>query len=290
MMASCGTQGNNATSADGETVGEDKKKKSKAKNELGDFTIEIGGEVIEQDDKFIIEGTSNLIPGTRLVGESWVSEDELFADTTELVQEDGSFYMELEHHQYGEAEFVVRFDFKSTQEDFVKRHYGESGQKLEGPLVYKHESLNDIYKKAEISVKYDPNIEQELALKAPKWLELPEDYGDPRVWIEVDEIAEDGEYYYLAGRSNLLEGSTITGTFHWNNDKTQIRPDGTFELKIEYEYKEGQDFVLKFDPQYQWNEIEEAYGSKGQKLVGNLVVTNKYSDKQTIEKVITLEK
>lgn len=37
-------------------------------------------------------------------------------------------------------------------------------------------------------------------------------------------------------------------------------------------------------------EIEETYGSKGQKLVGNLVVTNDYSDKQTIEKVIPWEK
>jgi hypothetical protein len=37
---------------------------------------------------------------------------------------------------------------------------------------------------------------------------------------------------------------------------------------------------------YQWNEIEEAYGSKGQKLVGDLVVTNKYSNNQTIEKII----
>lgn len=37
---------------------------------------------------------------------------------------------------------------------------------------------------------------------------------------------------------------------------------------------------------FQWNEIEEAYGQKGQKLVGNLVVQDQFSDKQYIEKVI----
>lgn len=288
LLAGCGIDAIKGNSSETETVEKDKKKQGKSK--LGDYNIKIDGEVIEKEDKFIIKGTSNLIPGTRLVGESWVSEDELFSDTTELVQDDGSFQMELEHHQYGEAEFIVRFDFKSAQEDFVKRHYGEQGQNLEGPFVYKHEVMNKIYKKAEASVKYDPNNERKLTFKAPEWIELPEDYGDPRVWIEVDEITEDGEFYYLSGKSNLLEGSKIKGSFGWNNDETRVLPDGTFDLKIEYEYKEGEDFVLKFDPQYQWNEIEEAYGSKGQKLVGNLVVTNKYSDKQTIEKVIPWEK
>jgi hypothetical protein len=281
LLTGCGNGENQATSADAES-----KEETKSKDKSGDFTIQLGGEVIEQDDKFVIEGKSNLIPGARVVGELWVSEDELFADTTELVKEDGSFRMELDHHQYGEAEFIVRFDFESAQDDPVKRHYGEHGQKLEGPFIYKHEIFGDILKKAEVSVKYDPNKESELVFKQPKWGKLPEDYGDPRIWIEVDEITEDGEFYYLHGKSNILEGAEIRGSFGNNNDKTQIKPDGTFDLKIEYKYIEDKDFVIEFDPVYQWNEIEEAYGSKGQKLVGDLVVTNKYSNNQTIEKII----
>ena len=47
--------------------------------------------------------------------------------------------------------------------------------------------------------------------------------------------------------------------------------------------------MITFNPMYQWNEIEEAYGTKGQKLVGDLVVTNQYSKNQTIEKIIPWE-
>lgn len=283
LLSGCGNAGNEGASTESKT--ESKEEKS----ELGDYHVMLGGEVIEQEDQFVIEGKSNLIPGSRVVGELWVSEDELFADTTELIGEDGSFTMELDHHQYGEAKYVVRFDLTSNQEDPVKRHYGERGQKLEGPFIYKHEQLGDIYKKAEVNVLYNPDEENDLTLKQPEWEELPEDYGDPRVWIEVDEITEDGEFYYLSGRSNLLEGAKIKGTFNYNNDETQIKPDGTFDLKIEYQYKEGEDFVITFNPQFQWNEIEEAYGSTGQKLVGDLVVTNQYNHNQTIEKVIPWE-
>ncbi|MEI3611159.1 hypothetical protein [Pseudogracilibacillus sp. SO30301A] len=40
---------------------------------------------------------------------------------------------------------------------------------------------------------------------------LPNDNGDLRVWFEVDKITEDGEYFYLKGRTNLLKGSIISG-------------------------------------------------------------------------------
>jgi hypothetical protein len=289
MLAACGT-GETSSSSNGEEKDKESEEvsaKAKDKKEdLGDFNIELGGKVIEQDEKFVIEGQSNLIPGSRLVAELYVSEEEVFADTTELVQNDGSFTMELDHHQYGEADIVVRFDFDNVQDDPVLRHYGENGQNLEGPLIYKHEVFNDILKKAEVSVHYDPNTKSDLVFEVPEWNELPEDYGDPRVWIEVDEITEDKEFYYLQGTSNLLEGSEIKGSFGGNRDTTQIKPDGSFDLKIEYEYIEDEDFVIEFDPVWEWNEIEEAYGSKGQKLVGDLVKTNKFNDNQTIEKVI----
>ncbi len=283
LLSGCGSGGNEAASTENKAQSKVEKKK------LGDYEVMFGGEVLEQEDKFVIEGKSNLIPGSRVVGELWVSEDELYADTTELVDEDGNFTMQLDHHQYGEAKFVVRFDFKSAQDDPVKRHYGERGQKLEGPFIYKHEQLGNIYNMAEVSVMYSPDEENTLTLKQPEWVELPEDYGDPRVWIEVDEITEDGEFYYLSGRSNILEGAKIRGKFNHRSDETRIKPDGTFELKIEYQYKEGEDFIITFNPQLQWNQIEEAYGSTGQKLVGNLVVTNQFSHNQTIEKVVPWE-
>ncbi|MGM8365958.1 hypothetical protein ACLIBG_10835 [Virgibacillus sp. W0181] len=259
--------------------------------ELGDYEVQLDGEVTEQDNTFVIEGKSNLLPGSRLVGEVVVvteGEKEVFSDTTELVQEDGSFHMELEHHEYGEAEIIVRFDFNTVQDDEIKRHYGEKGQKLEGPFIYKHEEYEGILKKAEAKIDYVPGETTNLAIQAPDWYDLPDDYGDPRIWIEVEELTEDGEFFYLHGRSNIMEGSEIKVEYRYNKDKTQVKPDGSFDFKFDYEYLEDKDIVITFEPYgYQWNEIEEAYGKKGQKLVGDLVVNNKYStDKQFIEKRI----
>ncbi len=298
ILAGCGSiiekfvdgESSSKGEAEGENteVSADAEEKAESSAKLGDYNIQFSGEVIEQDDQFIIEGKSNLLPGSRLVGEVIVDEGEtIFSDTSELVDDDGSFYMELDHHQYGEAEIVVRFDFDNVQEDEIKRHYGEKGQKLEGPFIYKHDTFDGIYKKAEVKVDYSPDGE-DLALTAPDWYDLPEDYGDPRVWIEIEELTEDGEYFYIHGRSNILEGSELQVEYRYNRGKTQVNPDGSFDLKFEYEYLEDEDIVITFEPSnFQWNEIEEAYGSTGQKLVGNLVVSDKYNtDKQYIEKRI----
>lgn len=55
-----------------------------------------------------------------------------------------------------------------------------------------------------------------------------------------------------------------------------MKPDGTFEMKIGYEYSEKPFFTLKFHPggSHQWNLIRETYGKNGEKLVGNYVETS----------------
>src|SRR5690606_26448281 len=90
--------------------------------------------------KIIIEGESNLIEGSRVIGKVIVNEDEVISDTTELVDKKGKFKMEMDHHQYGDAEVVVLFDFlESYQDENIVKHYGEGGQKLEGPFVFVQE-------------------------------------------------------------------------------------------------------------------------------------------------------
>src|SRR5699024_8566938 len=81
----------------------------KESNNQGDYNVYIGGEIIETDDKIIIHGESNLIPGARVVGEvsvgknvryiinTTIKEVDYLADTSEIVEDDGSFYMELDH-------------------------------------------------------------------------------------------------------------------------------------------------------------------------------------------------
>lgn len=48
--------------------------------------------------------------------------------------------------------------------------------------------------------------------------------------------------------------------------------------------------MIEFDPSdFQWNIVEETYGAKGQKLVGNLVETNKFNNKQFIQYEVELQ-
>src|SRR5699024_664407 len=261
----------------------------------GSPEVHLGGKVVEKGDKIIVEGDSNLIEGSRVIGKVIVNEDEVLSDSTELADKKGKFKMELDHHQYGDAEVIVLFDFlESYQGEEIIEHYGEGGEKLEGPYVYidEHWDAEMVNKRAEVRLPlYADENEAEHVFAEPEWQDLPEDYGDARVWIEADDIKEDGEYFYVNGRSNLLEGSKIKGWYsnRWGSpDETRIKPDGTFELKIEYKYSEDPYFTIKFEPfASQWESVKETYGHNGEKLVGNLVETS--SGIQHIEAVIEYE-
>lgn len=276
----------------------------------GDYQIYLGGIVTETDDKIIIEGESNLIPGSRVFGEVSVGKSvtyflkpqvedyDFLADTTELVDENGNFYMELEHPQLNEEiEVSVAFHFDGQQNDDVIRHYGDRGQNLEGPYIYKHQGEvggrgpDNIYRKAEVITSFIPSEEKAIRqFTEPEWYTDVDDLGDPRVWLEVDEVNDDGEYFYVTGRSNLIEGSRIVIKRKASQlAETIVYPDGSFHFKFDYEYVEDEPFIIEFDPsKFQWNIVEETYGAKGQKLVGNLVETDKYSDKQFIRYEVEL--
>src|SRR5699024_5485201 len=119
----------------------------------GDYEVYITGEMREEDDKIIIEGESNLLPGSKLIGEVSISTDtegyryssdfqeyEYQADTREVVADDGSFTMTIDHHgeKDKETHVSVRFDLFENQEDEVRRHYGDNGENMEGPYIYKY--------------------------------------------------------------------------------------------------------------------------------------------------------
>lgn len=270
------------------------------KQNIGDYEINLGGEMTETDDLIIIEGNSNLLPGSRVVGEVLVGDEEepdYFSDYTEFVNDDGSFYLEIAHHDLQEeTEVAVKFHFDGQQDDDIKRHYGERGQNLVGPYIYKHQGEvggggpDNIYKQAKVTATFMPEDEKAVRqFKEPDWYEHPEDLGDPHVWIEVEEINNDEAYFYIHGRSNLAEGSKLWLEYnHWKEAETSVLPDGSFDFKFPYEYKEETPFIIEFWPSHwsQWNEIEEAYGSEGQNFVGELVKKDKHSDKQYIEKVV----
>lgn len=244
---------------------------------LGDYNVFLGGEMMETEDKIVIEGKSNLLPESRIVGEVSVADDKYLADTTEIVKDDGTFHMEIANHDLSEeTNAIIKFDFDGQQDDAIKRHYGERGQKLEGNYIYKFKGKigggdpQNIYNTAMAEISFKPSEEMAIRqFKEPSWYSIPEDMGDPRVWMEIDEIKNDENYFYLHGRSNLLEGSELKGSYGNNHTKASVKRDGSFDMVFDYEYKEETSFVIEFDPsQFQWNIIEETYGAKGQKLVG----------------------
>lgn len=261
----------------------------------GDPEVYLGGNVIEKDGQIVVEGESNLKEGSRVIGKVIVDEDDVLSDTTELVDEKGNFNMEMDHHEYGDAEVVILFDFlESHQEEEIIEQYGEGGEKLEGPYIYldEHWEVDQVNKKAEVRLSLSADgDEKKHKFEEPEWQERPEDYGDPRVWFEVDDITEDGEFFYLKGSTNLLEGSKISGWYsdRWGaTDETRINPDGTFELKIEYKYSEDPYFTIEFSPyDSQWETIRETYGHDGEKLVGNLVESSR--DSQSLIAIIEYE-
>lgn len=266
---------------------------------LGDYEIYLGGEMTEKDDKIIIEGESNLLPGARVVGQVTVGEDEYYADTSEIVQDDGRFHMEIKHHNLDkETNVAVRFHFDGPQDDGISRHYGDRGQKLEGVYIYQHQGEvgggqpQNIFKQAQVTATFDPSEEKSIRqFKEPSWYPIPKDMGDTRVWIEVDEINNDDEYFYIQGHSNIIEGSKLLVDYNYKIEETDVLPDGSFSFKFPYEYKEDTPFKIKLAPDYyaQWNIVNETYGEKGQKLVGELVEKEQHSDKQYVEKIVEQE-
>lgn len=284
-----------------ETTEEEEKTEEVAEEKiaLGDYQVFLGGEMIEEDDKIIINGESNLLPGARVVGSISVGDDEYYADTSELVQEDGSFQMEIKHHYLNkESTVAVRFHFDGPQDAGITRHYGDRGQKLEGVYIYKHQGEvgggkpQNIFKQAKVTATFDPSEEKAIRqFSEPTWYPIPEDMGDPRVWIEVDEINNDEEYFYISGHSNIIEGSKLFVDYHFQKDETLVLPDGSFNFKFPYEYRENTPFKIKLVPNHytQWNAVSEVYGERGQKLVGELVQKEKYSDKLYAEKIVEQE-
>src|SRR5699024_8476876 len=99
-------------------------------------------------------------------------------------------------------------------------------------------------------------------------------YGDARVWIEIDEVKNDEDFFYINGSSNIMEGAVISGEYSGSsgNDQVRVNRDGTFKMEIPYKYDEDAHFVIKFIPSSgKWATIEDKYGENGEKLVGNLV-------------------
>lgn len=130
-----------------------------------------------------------------------------------------------------------------------------------------------------------------VPIKAPKW-EKPQDYGSPEVWIET-EVEEDDQFIYIEGKSNLLEGSSLSGSINIPgyisfgfSDRVLTNPDGSFHMAIRHpktkiDNLSEYELIIRFTPSdgNSYHYILETYGEQGEKLQGKLV---EKEDKDTI--------
>ncbi|MBP2077043.1 OmpA family protein [Oceanobacillus polygoni] len=263
------------------------------KEDIGNLKVWIGGEMIIEDDQIIVEGQSNLLPGSIIssTGSSTLP-IAAFMKNAE-VQADGSFRFEYPGYD-GSA--IIDFRLSSLGEDTTK-HYGIYFNQVIGPQLYKTSRSDQYEVRTTLLLDADQETPYTLPIETPEWDELPNDYGDSNVWMDV-EVTTDHKFIYVHGKSNLLEGTWLGGDLTnatdvivpFSYDYTNVNPDGSFDLKIPYlSLRPGMYIPLQVHAnQNTWDDVLAAYGEDFGKLEGDLLQTSE-DGSHYLEKLVELD-
>ena len=278
-----------------ETEGQKEPKESPIdyKEDIGNLKVWIGGEMIVEDDQIIVEGQSNLLPGS-IISSSGNSTLPIAAFMKNAeVQKDGSFRFEYPGY---EGNAIIDFRLSSLGEDTTK-HYGVYFNQVTGPQRYKTSQSEQYEVRASILLDANKDIPYTLPIETPKWSELPADYGESNIWMNVD-VTTDHKFIYIHGKSNLLEGTWLGGDLMnatdvivpFSYDYTNVNPDGSFALKIPYlSLRPGMYIPIQVHAdQNSWDDVLAAYGEDFGKLEGDLLQTTD-DGKRYLEKTIELD-
>ncbi|WP_052130208.1 OmpA family protein [Ureibacillus sinduriensis] len=258
--------------------------------------IQLSGEVVNENGKLVVKGKSNLMEGTK-VKIDWLDRPFSIRNPVCLLCEKGA-----DVNQNGEFTFEIPTDLKNygyvlvtmevllgnVQSDEVKAVYGEYGENLKGPFVYKYERMDEEYQKIFASTLVLPSGEQKVyPIETPKRDEVPDDYGSTDVWVET-ELTNDHHYFYVKGKSNLLEGTAMVASYfsskdaavaqNWVSSSANVVSDGSFTLQIPYDtITETGSIVITSKPQNSHilqTKMNETYGESFEKMRGEQVVPN----------------
>ncbi|GAB3793442.1 OmpA family protein [Virgibacillus kimchii] len=248
-------------------------------DELGDLEVQLTGEVMVDEDQIIIEGNSNLLPGSRIFS-SGVT-DGGFASITfqdaATIEDDGTFSFIFD----GISQSTTVKLSLNTGNDQTKEHYGENLEKVTGPQVYVTDTHGEFTVKAEFYIDVDLQMPYTIPIEIPDWSEKPDDYGETEIWMEAD-VDSDHRYLYFTGKSNLLEGTQVGGNLRkasgiidaFSFGFTRVNPDGTFELRVPYhKLHQGMYMPIRVEPgRNSWDDVVDVYGENGEQFEGDLVV------------------
>jgi hypothetical protein len=259
---------------------------------------------VERKGKLLtLKGKTNLLPESRLmIGMDSVEGTIIGGNESLQVNDDGTFNTELEipNEYKGLIRVSIKFEPSSDNQP-IKDHYGENGEKLEGSFVRINEDSAAKQSIALLTLEVPQDKSNEtITIQEPKW-DKPEDYGSTTIRIEEPDIEKDDRYLYVEGKTNLLEGTRLRGRLDIPGfitsgfqDVVDVNPDGSYNLIIE---KPQTNEKLKDVKEYElvismnlgdnsWNSLKEAYGENGEKLQGEFIVEE--SKSKTAEKKISI--
>jgi hypothetical protein len=278
-------------------------KKVKAPKDQGDYEVWFEGEADRKGKLITVKGQTNLISNSNLLVTMDSVEDTLIGGSDRIqVSEDGTFETNLKipNNSEGLIEVKIEFDPHSDNQP-IKDHYGENGEKLKGPFVRLQEE-SDMQQNITLLTLGIPQDESNASakIKKPEW-DKPEDYGAPTIRLDEPDIQKDDKYLYIEGKSNLLEGTRLKGSLDIPNyivsglsDVAVVNPDGSYKLIIEKpssinKLKDVKEYevVLSVSPaDNQWKSNLEVYGQNGEKFMGDYVVDQ--NGRKQIEKRLSI--
>ncbi|WP_052345898.1 OmpA family protein [Paucisalibacillus sp. EB02] len=281
--------------------------------------ITFGGKVFVEDDRIRVMGESNLAEGTVVSGELYKSPFSEVRDSTTLitgeessVDENGHFEMEFLYEKYSDMDFLERFNgsilevelevkMGYSQSDEIVELYGRNGDNLRGPIVYKELSFGELHQflYIPIYVRIGGN-QSEYVIEVPERSPFPEDYGDPKVRIDIEEITHDHEFFYVKGKTNLIEGTFLRGGYQsseiskfpqgFYHNTTHVQPDGSFVFRADYHTLAEDGFIRiiakPIDLHLASNILYDAYGEDFERIEGEYVTFDELDKKNEIEIIL----
>ncbi|WP_102272314.1 hypothetical protein [Cytobacillus massiliigabonensis] len=216
--------------------------------------IKLSGNVENKNGKIVVNGKSNLMEGAK-VQIDWLDRPFsirnpicLLCEKSVVVDKDGNFTYEIPTDLKGYGYTLVTITVSlvgSDQTDEIEAVYGEHGENLKGPFVYKDEIIDEEFQKIYAPILVLPSGKETVyPIETPKREKVPDDYGSTNVWVKA-ELTNDHYYFYVKGKSNLLEGTALSASYYssedatlpqnWLNSSTYVVSDGTFSLQIPYD-------------------------------------------------------
>lgn len=263
-------------------------------NDQGNPEIVLEGEMTVFEDKFLLEGNSNLLKGAILNVKSYQygSKNPYFTGDFQ-VDEDGQFELEMasDKKALDNEPFTIEIAYLPETSDDIVAHdiYGKHGEKLTGPFKKKYTE----HKQTRFGAFTYAYLNLTPGDKATfKYLthEKPDDYGDVEVWMDKDNVEIKDNYYDITMKSNLNELTQINATVMVDNDEltdftsnTTVGPDGSFRFRILKPNEEKTDdspVEIKIEATSEGAiDTEEIYGKFGGDFEGELTKDTKRGKK-----------